>query len=172
MFIYYVYAYVRQSNNTPYYIGKGKNDRAYAYHKGISVPKDRSKIVFLETNLSEIGALALERRYIQWYGRKDISTGILLNRTDGGDGLTQPSKETRFEIGKANRGRKFTKERIDKRSKSQTGLKRSAETRAKMSASQKGRKFPGRKLSQEHKDSIRKSWIKRKLDKNHTDTLL
>ena len=86
MNIYYVYTYIRESNGTPYYIGKGKGNRAYKGHKHVSVPKDRTKIVFLEKNLTNIGALALESRYIQWYGRKNIDeNGILLNIAPGGE---------------------------------------------------------------------------------------
>lgn len=86
MYTYYVYAYINKKTGLPYYIGKGKDYRAYAPHGRIKVPKDRTKIVFLETNLSDIGACALERRYIRWYGRKNDNSGILLNLTEGGDG--------------------------------------------------------------------------------------
>jgi hypothetical protein len=83
---YYIYAYLRAKDSssgkagTPYYIGKGVRDRFKENHGKVPVPKDKSLMVFLETCLSEVGALALERRYIRWYGRKDNNTGILLNR--------------------------------------------------------------------------------------------
>ena len=64
----------------------------------------------MESGLTEIGAFALERRYIRWYGRKDLSTGILRNKTDGGDGASGLifSEESRKKISKSLIGNKYS----------------------------------------------------------------
>lgn len=87
MNIYYVYFYLR-SDFTPYYVGKGKNKRAWIKgNREIKPPKDKSKIILVEQNLTDIQAFILERYYIRWFGRKDLGTGILRNMTDGGEGV-------------------------------------------------------------------------------------
>ncbi len=83
---FYTYAYLRE-DRTPYYIGKGEGNRAYVKHqKGISVPKDKSRIIFLKQNLIEEEAFKHEKYMIAVFGRKDLGTGILRNLTNGGEG--------------------------------------------------------------------------------------
>ena len=163
--IYYIYAYINKKTGRPYYIGKGKNNRAFRSHGRVTVPKDKTKIVFLETNLTELGAFALERRLISWWGRKDIDTGILLNKTDGGEGPAgmNVSDETKAKLSAAlkgkpgpNKGKTFSDETRAKLSASHMGQEASDETRAKLSAALKGRVSPnkGNKFSDEVKAKL------------------
>lgn len=119
MSIYYVYAYLRKFDNTPYYIGKGHRHRMFNKNHSVTVPIDRSKIMVLAENLSNDEACKLERSLIKMYGRKDIGTGILHNRTDGGEGApgfkqtqdhidSRTTKTANAKRSKAMSGRKYT----------------------------------------------------------------
>ena len=88
---FYVYAYLRE-DGSPYYIGKGKDRRAWIPHRrnnhGIPTPTNLFQIVIISHGLSDFESILLERKLIGHYGRKDNNTGILRNRTDGGEGTS------------------------------------------------------------------------------------
>jgi hypothetical protein len=70
---------------TPYYAGKGSGNRACSAQHNVRPPKDRSRIVIFPM-LNEAEAFESEMALIELFGRQDNGTGILRNRTDGGDG--------------------------------------------------------------------------------------
>ena len=103
---YYTYAYLRE-DKTPYYIGKGSGKRIYSKNRTIKPPKDKSRIIFLKQNLTEQEAFKHEIYMIGVFGRKDLATGILYNRTDGGEGASGyvPSEDTKKRMSEARKGK-------------------------------------------------------------------
>ena len=104
---YYTYAYLRE-DKTPYYIGKGKGYRIYRKDRRIKPPKDKSRIIFLKKNLTEEEAFKHEIYMIDVLGRKDLGTGILHNRSDGGEGVSGfiHSEKTKIKMSEARKGEK------------------------------------------------------------------
>lgn len=129
---YYTYAYLRE-DRTPYYIGKGKGKRVYEKRRRTKPPKDQSRIIFLKQNLTEEEAFKHEIYMIAVFGRKDLGTGILHNRTDGGEGCSGAVVS------------EATRKKHRQNSLNQTEEKRKAISDA----------HRGKKISEEHKQNIR-----------------
>jgi len=102
---------------TPFYVGYGKGQRAQSHlqeagrpttkrtnlHKIRTIRKIQAAryqpfILIHTTGLTYNEAQNLERRLIGQLGRSSMQEGPLTNLTDGGDGLVNPSVETRKRI--------------------------------------------------------------------------
>lgn len=154
---FYTYAYLRV-DRTPYYIGKGRGNRAYYKYKGTKPPKDKSRIILLKQNLTEEESFKHEKYMIAVFGRKDLGTGILHNRTDGGDGSSGliRTEEHKSKIRKSLLGRPRSQETKEKLRKANLGKIRnpcSQETKDKIGAANRGKKH-----SKESKEKIGAIW--------------
>jgi hypothetical protein len=156
---YYTYAFLRE-DRTPYYIGKGKGNRAYRrrYKGEVKPPKDKSRILILKQNLTEEESFRHEVYMIAVFGRKDLGTGILHNKTDGGEGASGviPSDETKRKISKALKGKTPSEETRKKMSEFQKGKTISKEQKIKLSDLFSGNGNPnyGKSCSKETREKI------------------
>ena len=90
---FYVYIHRKKTNNEIYYVGKGRNKRAWVLSQSARNPlwnkihkKHGTTVEIVLNNLTEFQAHSLERELILFYGRRNINTGSLANLTDGGEG--------------------------------------------------------------------------------------
>ena len=137
---WYVYAYLRSKHGfgrkgTPYYVGiASRANRPFERHS-CPIPTNRAYVRVMRSSLSRQEANKWEQRYVTKYGRKDLGTGILLNRTDGGDGSP---------------GHVMPPEAVMRIAAAHRGKINSPETRARMSVAHKGKI-----ISQEQREKLR-----------------
>jgi len=141
MGIFYVYEHYRQDTGVCFYVGKGQGKRAWElcrgynprYHRviqklsGLGLAVD---IRIVQDGLDEDAAFILEKERIAFWK----ATGELTNLTDGGEGISNPSEETRQKLQKASKLREAEKKA--------NGWRHATETRLKMSTAHKGRQDP------------------------------
>lgn len=119
---FYVYQIIDPRTEQPFYIGKGKKNRAWSHllkeddvnllkqNKITSIRKNGSEpiVQIIKSDLSEVDAFALEVTLISKYGRIGIEeNGILTNRCKGGSGGDTSeffTKESKRKISVANTG--------------------------------------------------------------------
>ena len=168
----YVYRHIRIDKNEPFYIGIGC-DSGGLYKRAYDFYSCRRSIVWNKIyNKTEISVDILvdeityqqaqekEVEFIKLYGRKDIGTGILTNKTDGGDALpglvfteshrkklsdkakSRPpqSEELRNRFIKARVGKSSWNKGISGSASHAYGIVRSDETKLKCSVSKQGAK--------------------------------
>jgi hypothetical protein len=168
---FYTYAYLRE-DKTPYYIGKGTGDRIYSTNRRNNPPKDKSRIIFLKQNLTEEEAFRHEIYMIAVFGRKDLETGILRNKTYGGDGISGYvfSEETKKKLSEAHKGKTHSEESKRKMSEVNKGKTLSEEHKIKLSEAKKGKTFSEeskRKMSEAHKGKTFSKEHKKKISETN-----
>ena len=135
--IYYVYAHINLIKNEIFYIGKGKNNRAwFTYNRNkywkSTIDKYKCwKVEILENYLTEEESYNREKHYINFIGIDNLT-----NLTPGGEGnRSRPSEETKQKIKQScigkNTGKKHTDETKKKIGKKHKGKIISEESRIK-----------------------------------------
>ena len=181
----YVYLHKTKDTNVIFYVGIGSDknyNRAYFFKKRSNkwngvYNNHPIEVEIVYDNLSWEEACCKEKELIKEYGRLDLNAGSLVNMTDGGEGLYNPSDEVRQKLRyekseehkqfmrSLQKGVKQTPEHIEKRLASKfhnspeyiekqknahLGRQHSDESKQKM-------RKPKKPLTQEHREKISKA---------------
>ena len=174
---FYVYVHIRLDNNTVFYVGKGKGDRAYNldrgnFHNGVC-KEHGCKVEIIKDNLTESQAFRLESKMIKYYvltlgygipidGYRNFSNNkYLTNFTWGGEGVSGMHHTEE------------TKEKISEKLKGENspiyGKHLSEETKQKMSEKKKGENNPmyGKKGIYNRSEETKEKMSEKKKGENH-----
>lgn len=180
---FYVYLHLRADDGLPFYVGKGRNGRAWFAHGRTPnwqriVAKHGLLVEILKDSMSESESFEFEKSTIQLLGR-----GFLCNCTDGGEGMSghvksaetlaklrasligrRHSEKTKALIGAKSKGRIVSSETRNKLAAANRGKLPSSETLVKRAIALRGRKF-----SEDHKSKISAALTGRKCLPEHTE---
>lgn len=173
------YTYVwRDSAGVPFYVGKGKGKRSRS-------TTNRSKefkqvyaqggctVEIVDWFIHESQAHAHEVELIERYGRRDIATGSLVNKTDGGEGasgiILTRSAEMRAKISASLTGKTLSEETRAKMSAASRGRPKSAKHRANISA---GKSNPSTEKRERQSIAQRAIWGDPAIRRRHSDLML
>lgn len=163
---YYLYKHIRLDTKDVFYIGIGvaynkrtiigmypraysKNNRSAYWKNIVNKTQHFVEIAYECFDSEEIKQKEIE--FIEFYGRKDLGLGTLVNMTNGGDGLLNPSTDVRNRLSETSKGRNgkrcgMSESARTNISNGHKGLKHSEETKRKI-----GTNWIGRKHSEESK---------------------
>lgn len=174
----YIYTHTRLDNNSIFYIGigsdnNGKYKRAHVKstrgtHWKRIVNKYGYSISIVKDNLTWNEACNEEIYLIKKYGRLDLGEGLLINKTNGGEGFYGGifTDEAKLKISKGNKGKSVTDETKIKISKARKGFTHTDEAKLKISQAHSGRKH-----SEQYKEDCRKRNIGKKLSEETKEKL-
>jgi hypothetical protein len=158
----YCFVYVDcKPNGTPFYIGKGnkarlKNLTRNSHHSNIckKYPDWYRGLVFAG---SEKDCHIKEMELIAKFGRSDLGQGSLVNYTDGGEGISNPTFETRQKLSKVHSGKVTSEQTKKKLSMAHKGKTLSEEHKFKLSLVKLGKPsgWKGKTASVETKEKMR-----------------
>lgn len=144
--IFYVYEHWRPDTGQCFYVGKGKDNRAWdmkrmrnRHHLAVTAKLQRggleAEVRIVAEKMEEREALDLEIRRIAAYGMETLT-----NLTRGGDGLVDPSPEVRAKISAAQKKRFAVPGAREALSQQRTGRVTSAATKKKLAETSRSHK--------------------------------
>jgi hypothetical protein len=106
---FYVYIWLRD-DGTPYYVGKGRADRAFTNKHHIPHRPDDPERILVQEYITEAEAFEAEIFFIDYYGRINSGTGCLRNQTEGGVGSSgyKHTDETKKIMSRIHKGKTIT----------------------------------------------------------------